>query len=55
MAALVTDRCDHLQVLAAVALGKRKADEFLPALRSVVGLGGAAPEQPAPAQDASPA
>lgn len=56
LAALVTERYDHLQVLAAVALGKRKADELLPALRSAVGLGGpAAPEQPAPEQPASPA
>jgi hypothetical protein len=33
---LVSERYDHLQVLAAVALGKRKADELLPALRSAV-------------------
>lgn len=39
LAALVADRYDHLQVLAAVALGKRKADELLPALRSGVALG----------------
>jgi len=31
---LVADRYDHLQVIATVALGKRKADELLPALRS---------------------
>lgn len=39
LAALVVDRYDHLQVLATVALGKRKADELLPALRSAVALG----------------
>jgi hypothetical protein len=37
LAALVAERYDDLQVLAAVALGKRKADELLPALRSAVG------------------
>jgi len=35
-ASLVADRYDRLQVLAAVALGKRKADELLPALRTAV-------------------
>ncbi|WP_437616217.1 hypothetical protein WMF20_20845 [Sorangium sp. So ce834] len=48
LAALVAERYDHLQVLAAVALGKRKADELLPALRAAVALGSngaaAAPE-----------
>ena len=38
-ASLVVERYDQLQVLAAVALGKRKADELLPALRSAVGFG----------------
>ncbi len=49
-AALVTERYDRLQVLAAVALGKRRADELLPALRS------AAPGRPAaaPAEAAEP-
>ncbi len=36
---MVVDRYDHLQVLATIALGKRKADELLPALRSSVGFG----------------
>ena len=34
LAALVEDRYDHLLVLASVALGRRKADALLPALRS---------------------
>lgn len=52
-AALVADRYDHLLVLATVALGKRKADELLPALRSAVVLGGgSSPEAPAEAQAA---
>lgn len=38
-AALVADRDDQLQVLAAVALGKRQAGELLPALRSASGQG----------------
>lgn len=38
MASLVVDRYDDLQVIAAVALGKRRADELLPALRSTAGL-----------------
>ena len=38
LAAMVADRYDHLQVLATVALGKRKADELLPALRSSAGF-----------------
>ena len=38
-AALVTARYDRLQVLAAVAVGKRRADELLPALRAAIGLG----------------
>jgi hypothetical protein len=47
LAALVADRYDLLQVLATVALGKRKADELLPALRASVALGGAhAPAAP---------
>ncbi|WP_437338945.1 hypothetical protein [Sorangium sp. So ce394] len=54
LAALVAERYDHLQVLAAVALGKRKADELLPALRAAVALGsnGAAEDAPesAPAE-----
>jgi hypothetical protein len=37
---LAAERYDHLQVLAAVALGKRKADALLPALRSAAALGG---------------
>lgn len=50
LAALVVERYDHLQVLATVALGKRGADELLPALRSAV----ASPAAPAsaPAEDA---
>jgi hypothetical protein len=36
-ATMVVDRYDRLQVLAVVALGKRKADALLPALRSQVG------------------
>jgi hypothetical protein len=39
LASLVVDRYDRLQVLAAVVLGKRKADELLLALRSAVGAG----------------
>ena len=39
LAALVVARYDQLQVLAAVALGRRKADELLPALRASVGVG----------------
>jgi hypothetical protein len=53
LASLVVDRYDQLQVLATVALGKRKADELLPALRSAVALGGTGtPEAPdeAPAE-----
>ncbi|CAN97999.1 hypothetical protein predicted by Glimmer/Critica [Sorangium cellulosum So ce56] len=50
LASLVADRYDQLQVLAAVALGKRKADELLPALRSAVSFGSTetadAPESP---------
>lgn len=34
LAVLVEDRYDHLLVMAAVALGRRKADALLPALRS---------------------
>jgi hypothetical protein len=49
-AALVEDRYDALQVLAAVAVGRRKADELLPALRSAVTLGGATPKEPAPTE-----
>jgi hypothetical protein len=48
-AKLVADRYDRLQVLAAVALGKRRADELLPALRSAAGGLRGAPEQ-APAE-----
>ncbi len=50
---LVSERYDHLQVLAAVALGKRKADELLPALRSAVAARSA--ESPADPQDPPPA
>jgi hypothetical protein len=50
---LVSERYDHLQVLATVALGKRKADELLPALRSAVavrsGASTAAPRDAPPA------
>jgi hypothetical protein len=45
LAALVEQRYDALQVLAAVAIGKRNADELLPALRSAVAFGSA--EEPA--------
>ena len=38
MASLVVSRYDELQVIAAVALGKRKADELLPALRSTTAV-----------------
>ena len=38
LAAMVVARYDHLQVLAAVALGNRKAAELLPALRASVGF-----------------
>lgn len=51
-AALVTARYDHLLVLASVALGKRKADELLPALRSGVAFGRTVAE--AAASDAKP-
>ncbi|WP_437960810.1 hypothetical protein WME76_14950 [Sorangium sp. So ce119] len=56
IAALVAERYDHLQVLAAVALGKRKADELLPALRAAVALGSngaAAAQEEAPAETPS--
>jgi hypothetical protein len=58
LASLVVDRYDHLQVLATIALGKRKADELLPALRSSVGfarpasVSGAVP--PAPVGNGAP-
>jgi hypothetical protein len=39
LAKVVADRYDDLQVLATVALGKRRADELLPALRSFVPAG----------------
>ncbi|WP_437657007.1 hypothetical protein [Sorangium sp. So ce1182] len=60
LAALVAERYDHLQVLAAVALGKRKADALLPALRAAVALGNsgaaAAPEEaPAETPNGAPA
>ena len=48
LASMVADRYDHLQVLATIALGKRKADELLPALRSSVGFGRAASVSAAP-------
>jgi hypothetical protein len=52
-AALVEERYDALQVLAAVALGRRRADTLLPALRSGSAIGGAVreelPEEPTPA------
>ncbi len=38
LASMVVARYDQLQVLAAVALGRRKADELLPALRASVGF-----------------
>lgn len=45
LASLVEDRYDHLLVLAAVALGRRKADAVFPALRSAFH---AAPTEKAP-------
>lgn len=42
LAALVVERYDHLQVLAGVAVGRRNADELLPALRSAVAVGATA-------------
>lgn len=52
-AALVVERYDHLQVLATVVLGKRGADELLPALRSAVAVSTAAPKpEPAPVDGA---
>lgn len=46
-AALVEDRYDHLQVLATVALGKRRADALVPALRTIARSSGpASPEEP---------
>lgn len=53
-ASLVADRYDHLQVLAAVALGKRKADDLLPALRSSVAASPASVAEPV-ADPAAPA
>ncbi len=38
LAAMVVERYDQLQVLAAVALGSRKATELLPALRASIGF-----------------
>lgn len=49
LAALVEDRYDHLQVLATAALGRRRADALVPALRASVATGGGgAVEAPAP-------
>jgi len=48
-ASLVADRYDHLGVVAAVALGKRRADQLLPALRTRANGGSrdtSAPEAP---------
>lgn len=53
-AVLVTARYDHLQVLATVALGKRKADELLPALRSSVAPSSHSEEAPVDGKGASP-
>jgi len=53
-AALVADRYDYLGVVAAVALGKRRADQLLPALRARVIAGtrdASTPEPPAGSPD----
>lgn len=55
MASLVVDRYDDLQVIAAVALGKRKADELLPALRSTAGVAMAEEPEPGAADAPGPA
>jgi hypothetical protein len=56
LAELVVARYDHLEVLATVAVGRRKAAELLPALRSAVTLGAAAASgEPAGAVEATPA
>jgi hypothetical protein len=52
---LVVERYDQLQVLATVALGKRQADDLLPALRAsgpAVSPATPAPAEPAPAKPA---
>lgn len=61
MASLVVDRYDDLQVIAGVALGKRRADELLPALRSGAGYSLSSKDEgspedaaDAPAGDAAP-
>lgn len=65
LAAMVVERYDQLQVLAAVALGSRKAAELLPALRASVGFsrpaevtaeanGAAAPAEANGAAEAAP-
>lgn len=55
---LVVERYDHLGVLATVALGKRRADGLLPALRSIVGGGRRAAAdndvEANPSEDATP-
>ncbi len=57
-AAAVTERYDHLLVMASIAFGKARADELLPALRSAVRTApsgdGAAEEPVAPARPAAP-
>jgi hypothetical protein len=54
-ASLVVDAYDQLQVMAALALGKRKADELLPALHSALAIVEAsAAAQPAPTTPATP-
>jgi hypothetical protein len=58
LAKLVEDGYDALQVIATVALGKRAADEMLPALRTKVGVAAkeptAAPEPAVPGDGAQP-
>ncbi|APR87342.1 hypothetical protein A7982_12691 [Minicystis rosea] len=52
-AALVEERYDALQVLASVAVGRRKADELLPPLRSSI-PSGSAEEAPADTKGGAP-
>lgn len=62
LAALVVERYDHLQVLAGVAVGRRNADELLPALRSATvsatlvaePVDASADAEPAPAKKPEP-
>ena len=55
LASMVVARYDQLQVLAAVALGRRKADELLPALRASVGFVRVTEVRPEPAVADAPA